>query len=768
MERVEIGRRAPLFGVALAGGLGAWLGVEGGVAPWVWGLIGVIGGLPGWWGGTWSRTVGVWLMGLGAFGLYATARMEAVPKTDVRHVLGEQSLGGWMRFRVEEEARERMTRSGEERVEFAADLIEWQEQEGRWHRLTGRVMVRVAGGGVFRVGEIWEGPCFLSRPGEASNPGQFDYRRWLEVRGIRYILSLDEGQAVRVQEAPRWGWRAWAGDFRRHMMRTVALGMGDWEKGDEVSALMAGMLFGFRDGISEPLTHAFRVTGTMHLFAVSGQNVAMVLVVLLLVLQVAGVVRWRWGWVWLPVVLIFCLSTGMEASAFRAFLMVTLVAAGWAFYRPVGLFNLLGAAALGMMVWDPRVVADVGFQLSFLVVLGIGVLARPLQEWMKPWGEADPWIPDRLVPWWRRGLEHGWHGVAALMAVSVAAWLGSFPLTWWYFHLVSPVALVANVVIVPLASAVLVLSVFSVTMGVLWEGLAVGANWCCYGILRLVMVVVTFLAEVPGGHFYVPAWGSGPEKGAVRMTILHFGQASPAVVEQEGSAWLVDPGPETGWDVVVDRFRAWRGINRWEGLVLTHGGVRRLGAAVDILQSMPVGWWAETGYRSRSPAQHRWLDAMEQSEKGKQFWRSGDRLRCGSGVEAEVLYPESFNERERLEDRGLVVRWWLNGQAILWAGDISREVEEELIRGGKDVQARVLVQGEHPLQPGPGAEWLEAVRPEMVVRPGRGYHPDRGLSPEFWETVERLGVRVLRMDETGAVILDCHPGELRVRPFRGR
>jgi hypothetical protein len=77
-----------------------------------------------------------------------------------------------------------------------------------------------------------------------------------------------------------------------------------------------------------------------------------------------------------------------------------------------------------------------------------------------------------------------------------------------------------------------------------------------------------------------------------------------------------------------------------------------------------------------------------------------------------------------------------------------------------------LVQGEHPVDPGPGRAWLEAVQPRFIIRPGRGYQPDRGLTPEFWADVERLGIRVLRQDRHGAVILDCLPAEVRVRGFR--
>jgi competence protein ComEC len=671
-----------------------------------------------------------------------------------------------MRVEVEEDPVVREGARGVRR-EFRASVKAWQEDSGAWVPVQGRVLVRLEGTEPnVAYGDTLEVEGFAARPEPPANPGQFDYAGWLEGQGIRHVVQVAEGRTMVVERGGGWAVVRWSVAFRHYMQRTLRLGLEEDSMDQEASALMAGMLFGFRDGISEPLKHAFRVTGTMHLFAVSGQNVGIILAMLLLVLQMAGVIRWRWGWLMLPMVLVFCLSTGMEASAFRAFVMAGLATLGWALYRPVGLFNILGAAALVMWVWDPTLALDLGFQLSFCVVMGIGWLAGPLTEAARPWGAPDPWIPQRLVPWWRRQVFALWTLWCGLAAVSVAAWVASLPLTLWHFHLFSPVALLANVIIVPLATVVLVLSALSVTLGALWEGFAAAANGLSALVLRLVIVVVGQLAALPGGHWYVGRPGSGPEGDAVRLTVLHHGQAAPGVVEWQGRAWLLDPGPEAAWRYVTDPFRMFRGIDRWEGVVLSHGGTRRLGSARLVLEEMSVGWWAESGWRSRSRAQHVWLEAMALAQVPKQFWRRGDRLEWAPPIQVEVLHPGREEPGVRLEDRGLVLRMVMHGQRVLWAGDISQETEAELLASGQDVRAEVLVQGEHPVDPGPGRAWLEAVQPRFIIRPGRGYQPDRGLTPEFWADVERLGIRVLRQDRHGAVILDCLPAEVRVRGFR--
>jgi len=760
------GQRAPLFGLALAAWMGLWAGLGGWMEPWMGAALALPAALAALWGGRLLRWGGLAVLAAGTFGLYGFARTQAWPLDHVVRVAGPEPRGAWFRLEVEEEPVAR-SGGGEVRREFRAALRGGQDDAGSWAPLSGRVLVRVEGGGPeLAYGDVLEAAGFLAQPPEPMNPGQFHYADWLRGQGIHYLLRVRAEETRVLERGGGWALVRWALAFRRHMQRTLQIGLDEEGREREASALMAGMLFGYRDGISEPLKHDFRVTGTMHLFAVSGQNVGIILAVLLLVLQMAGVIRWRWGWLMLPLVLVFCLSTGMEASAFRAFVMAALAAAGWALYRPVGLFNMLGAAALVMWVWDPALALDLGFQLSFCVVMGIGWWAGPLLRVLRPLGAPDPWIPARLVPWWRRQVFGLWTGLCGLAAVSAAAWLASLPLTLWHFHLFSPVALVANMVVVPLATAVLVLSALSVTLGVLWEGFASAANGISSVVLRLVIAAVSQLADLPGGHAYVAHPGQGPEVGAVRMTVLHHRQASPAVVECGGKAWLLDPGPEAAWRYAADPFRISRGVDRWEGVVLTHGGTRRLGSAGLVMEATPAAWWAEAGWRSKSRAQHGWLEAMEAEGVPKRFWRRGDRIEWAPGIRVEVLHPGSEEAGTRLEDCGLVLRFDLAGQVVLWAGDISPQTEAELLASGQTLRAQVLVQGEHPAEPGPGTAWLQAVRPEVLIRPGRGYQPDRGLTPEFWETARRLGIRVLRQDRTGAVRLECRPEGIEIRPFR--
>lgn len=352
-----------------------------------------------------------------------------------------------------------------------------------------------------------------------------------------------------------------------------------------------------------------------------------------------------------------------------------------------------------------------------------------------------------------------------VVAVSSAAWLASLPHGLWHFHLFAPVALLANIVVVPVAGAVLVLSAVSVVLGSVFWALAAAPNLCSAFLLKIMVVLVGNLASWPGGHHWVSLPWNRPSAGAVRMTVLHHRQAAPVVVQSGSSAWLVDPGPEAAWSYVVDPFRRRQGIDSWDAAVLGNGGARRMGSAQTVLESTPVQTWIESGWRSRSRVQHAWLGLMEDRAVGKTFWRRGDRAFWPGGWTVEVLWPGREMPYERLEDRGLIFRASGPGGSVLFAGDVSAEVESTLVQDGAAVRADVLIQGEHSRSRNLSGPWLEAVGPRWIIRPGRGYQPDGSLDHLFWSDATRLGIRVLRQDRTGAVTLDFTPDGLSVQPF---
>lgn len=487
--------RRPLVPVALAGLVGTLTGLFLSPNPWLWTVLSLGSAVAGCFGPKIIRTPAIWLFVVGVFTLHAGARTFALSTESLRARAGAEGgtaiLQGW----VAELPAERVWAEGKKvlETEMVVDLI--QGEQG-WERCLGRILVRIDPTPEHwpNVGDRIQAAGYLSLPETPKNPGEFNRRTWLRSRGIDYQFRVRAEEMQVLGPQPGVWLARTAGALRAHMIQATSMGL---ERDPEAAGLIAAMLFGYRDGVGEELREDFRKTGTLHLFAVSGQNLAVVAGVLLWVLALTGVVRWRWAWVTLPAVFLFCLATGMEASAQRAFVMISVLYLGWMMGRPMDPASWLGLALLALLLWDPVQVLDPGFQLSFLVVAGLMTFSGRWQEKLVATGRPDPWIPRRLVGPIRLAVFRGWIAVAALIAASAAAWVGSLIPGTLLFHQVVPVALVANMAAAPLAAAVTVLAAVSSLVGSVSMAAATVINLVNAKLVHLLAAVLGWMATWP-------------------------------------------------------------------------------------------------------------------------------------------------------------------------------------------------------------------------------------------------------------------------------
>src|SRR5207302_4855732 len=163
-----------------------------------------------------------------------------------------------------------------------------------------------------------------------------------------------------------------------------------------------------------------------------------------------------------------------------------------------------------------------GFQLSFAVVSGIILLADPLSNWLRGFGATDPFLPRNLVSASRRAAENSYQWVCRGSSVSLAAWIGSLPLIFWYFHLITPSSLYANLLVVPIAFFILAIALLSLVVAPITPGLSLIFNNANWSLATAVIIFVQWFAQLPGSHYYVaePGW---PKKLLAKITVLDVG-----------------------------------------------------------------------------------------------------------------------------------------------------------------------------------------------------------------------------------------------------
>src|SRR5213593_4238391 len=586
------------------------------------------------------------------------------------------------------------------------------------------------------------------------NPGEFDMRSYLTRRDVRRMLFVrypENGTLIRhgggnpIMRAAQKS-RTW-------MQSALCRGL---EDAPDVQNFLSGIVLGLRHQTPEDIEEPFQQTGTLHLFAVAGLHVGIVAALLWMLATVARLSR-RWAAALIiPLLLFYAAVTGLHVSSVRAAVMSSILLGGFFFDRKAFVFNSLAAAAFFLLCWNTNELFSTGFQLSFAVVGAIILLADPLSAFLQHWSAPDPFLPRSLVRGPRRWMHAGFDWLCRGSSVSLAAWAGSLPLVLWYFHLVTPISLFANLVVVPIAFFVLAIALLSVLSTPLLPWLAVVFNNANWALATLVIGIVQLFAQIPGGHFYVgsPRW---PEKLIAQITVLDLGAGGAVHLRTGGANWLFDCGSERSYQQVVREYLHCAGVNRLDGLLLTHGDALHLGGVTQLVDDFPRIRVVDNPAPDRSTI-HRRLQRLFQERGIKpDALNAGDIFRLSPDVTAQILFPPHSFSSPVADDQAYVIRVLVGPAAsVLFVSDAGIKTEQTLLDRHSDLRSDIVVKGQHHSGESGSEAFLDVAQPRLIIATSRDFPVHERISDTWTEELQKRGIKLFRQDETGAVTLRFH------------
>ena len=260
------------------------------------------------------------------------------------------------------------------------------------------------------------------------------------------------------------------------------------------SDLLAGILLGRDQGLSPQLEEAFQRTGTTHIIAISGFNIA------ILAGLFTGITNRLFGRIWGSVAALLGISgysilVGADAAVVRAAIMGALGVFGGMFGRRQNGLNSLGMAAFGMMLHNPNILWDVGFQLSIAATLGLVLYAQPIEEWFLG-------VMLRKVPEEKAQRLIG--PISEFILFTIIAQVMTLPVMAYHFGGISWIALLANPLILPVQSLVMILGGLAMLGGMLLPGIGRLLAILAQPFVTYTIRVVTLLARLPGGDLTLP------------------------------------------------------------------------------------------------------------------------------------------------------------------------------------------------------------------------------------------------------------------------
>ncbi|MGB6220882.1 ComEC/Rec2 family competence protein [Haloferula sp.] len=603
------------------------------------------------------------------------------------------------------------------------------------------------------AGSIVGGRGFYEPPEIPRNPGQFDVARWLDRLGAFAVFRSNGGLVVK-QEPSRWF--ALGDGVRRAFREAVTRGLDPLSQ--EVAIIRAVVLGEHPD--DDVLIEPFRRSGTLHIFAVSGLHVGMVGLIGWIVLRVAGVSRR--GAV-LPLVLLmfgYAWLTGMKPPAMRAAWMAAVVLGAFWFRRRPDLINALGLAALLMLLRDGDLLFQVGVQLSFGVVMAIGLLHYGVGRAFAWIAWMEPYLPRSLyTPWQERWLKvRRWF--ADMLTVSTSAWLGSAPLTALHFGLMTPISVFASVALFVVVFPLLALALFSALMSPL-PRVSEGANRLNSGLAWTALKVAETGAAVPFGNFAVPHGRPADEF----MIVYDLGADGAAVWRDEESCLLIDAGSRRSFErIVMPSLREM--ALRPERLVATHPDGGHVGGMIEAIDAFPITEGLLPVLRAKSLNFRDLLAAGEKRDVNLMRGQEGRIYYLGSNTTLEVLWePAAWNWNDVADGRVMPVRLTWRGWRILFMSDAGWAVERAMIRSGVDLAADVIVAGRHLHDASLGVPFLEANGARVVICTHAEFPPEQRVPDGWRESCESRGIEVFHQGESGAVTLLQSDGALVLTGF---
>lgn len=578
------------------------------------------------------------------------------------------------------------------------------------------------------------------------NPGEFDMRAYLARRDVKSLFIVRYPENGRIL-APGSGFsvlRA-AAHSREWMQRILSR---DIENSPDVVGLICGTALGLRHQARDDIEEPFQQTGTLHLFAVAGLHVGIVARLLWTVAMVLRLPRKTATALIIPLLFFYAAITGLHTASVRAAVMSALLLGGIFFDRKVLALNSLAAAAFLILLFDSNQLFTSGFQLSFAVVGTIVLLADPMFVRSGRVAAPDPFLPRALLSRAQRFRIKAGRKLMRGASVSLAAWIGSLPLIYWYFYLITPVSLVANLVVVPIAYFVLALAMLSLIAAPISSGLSIifnNANWL---ISHVVLGLVHFFALLPAGHLYLPRFTESHTP--IMITVLDEGTGGAAHIRANGYDWLIDCGGERNYERTLKSLLHSRGVNRLQGILLTHGDAHHIGAALETIANFAPREIYDNPLEVRSSAQRRFRDAPGKPESRLLF--RGDWLLLGRDVHAEILYPPPNIKIRSADDAPLIAQLIINEQIrVLFESDAGAEAEVALLGSGDDLKSDILIKGQHHSGDSGTREFLDGVKPKLIIATSRESPVAEQITEQWSSEIARRGIKLFRQDRTGAV-----------------
>jgi len=603
-----------------------------------------------------------------------------------------------------------------------------------------------------------------------KNPGSPSWRWLKRLEGVSYevkgkVLSTAEGRDP-IAALRRY--------FKENIERSKA----------QHSDILKALTIGDRSSVPQEKNDLFLHTGTSHILAISGFNVAIISGFFFFLARAAlrRIRRFRMSGrdrryaslVTIPFPFVFMLVAGAGVSVIRAAIMIAVYMLALFLERERDFYNTTALAALVILLIYPHSLLTPSFQLTFLSLLFIVMTM------------------ERLFP----AIERLKNGIArwslSTVLSTLAATLGTAPIVLYYFYGINPLSVVHNLVTIPLMGvAATLLGLVGMTTPYGWPllvaaGKITGLNLdvlstldfgYLYPLVRptltemaLYYAIVTALLRLRKKHaaaallcilvpvLAIQGYADYRQRFNTDAGVLFIdvGQGAAALIEAPGGLRiLIDGGgyPGSGFDMgkqVIAPFLLYRKIRTIDYVINTHPHGDHIGGLAYVLSHFNVSHLVTAGLFPREQKSRELSEIARSRHIPRTIWKKGDAVRFGA-FGMDVLHPDGPVSWDDLNDSSLVLRVRYGDTTFLLPADIQADVETKLVMSGLSLKSDVLEIPHHGSAASSSLPFIAAVRPRLAIVSAAEGHLKNVPSPLTLARYAAFSVPVLRTDRQGLI-----------------
>ena len=629
-------------------------------------------------------------------------------------------------------------------------------------------------------------------PGK-RNPGEFDYGKYLRTNNIYKTFYAGGYENVSVISKNEIGpvYRYAVFPLKIFVLKTI----NENYSGDE-AAFLKGLITGERSDISEEMKESFVNAGVMHLIAVSGLNVAYIIISLTLILSLLRIPVILRVILTIAFLIFYCIFTGNSASIVRASIMGILVLIAIVIERRINFYNLIGVAAMTILIYDTKQLYDPGFILSFSATISMVVFLRKFEFlFLNKFKELN--IKGKKITIL----------LAALFFTSLSAQIGTIPITANYFSKISVISLLANIAAVPLSNfslAVGFLQMLVAAFSGYLSSLITEVNslllyiqlafikWCasldfayvqvtsfsiidilCYYLILIVLLSINDKSRIAFSIIicilillakYV--YGIDLTK-KLRVTFLDVGQGDCSVIQTPGnSTILVDCGRTSfisnSGERTIEPYLRRIGSDQIDILIITHLHLDHIGGINYLLENFKIGKIIESGQRFPTAFTDTMDSLIENKKVPREVVRSGDYIDELEDIRFYFLFPDgefvdvNGNTRgKNLNNGSVAFILKFRDTELFFSGDIEKESEKFLCDTYSDfLKTDVLKVAHHGSITSTTIPFIIKNKPEYAVISCGMYNKFKHPSDIILNRLEKTGAKTFRTDLEGAAVME--------------